>query len=126
MRISLRDVLATIFVGVAVLIWAAWALEAPFLWLDAVPAIAAAILVLGVAASLSAVVPGFDELIHGSLVYLAVASALGVLALLAAVWAIINSEPAALAGLVASTVLLWAVSTMRHISAAGTLRVSHR
>jgi hypothetical protein len=82
---------------------------------DSVGAVAIAVLVLGVAASMSAVVPGWDDLIHGSRLYFAGASAIGVVALVAAMWAIIAGEATALAPLILATVVLWAISTMRHL-----------
>jgi hypothetical protein len=76
------------------------------------------VLVLGVAASVSAVVPGFGALLHGSRLYLALASILGVIAFAAGLWTIFfGGTEAVLAGLVGATVLLWAMSTVRHVAA---------
>jgi hypothetical protein len=113
-----RDVLATLLVAFSVVIYGMWALGAPLATFSDVPAIAVAVLVLGVAASVSAVVPGFDELLQGSRRYLGVASALGVVALGAGVWAFAAAEPATLAVLVLATIAMWALSTVRHLGLA--------
>ncbi len=110
-----RDVLATLLVGAAVVIYALWAAGTPLSVLDDVPAIAVATLVLGVAASMLAVVPGFGELLRGSRVYLVAASALGVVALVAGIWAFAAAEPVALGLMMLATIAMWAMSTVRHL-----------
>lgn len=114
-RFPMRDALATLFVAIAVAIVAAWALGAAVPGFGSVGAVTVAVLVLGVAASMSAVVPGWDGLIHGSRVYFAIASVLGVVALAAGIWALMADEGAALGLLIAATLVLWAMSTMRHL-----------
>jgi hypothetical protein len=115
MHLSWRDGLATVLVGLAVVAYGAWALDSGFVGRNEADSVAVAVLALGVAASVSAVVPGFDELWHGSGRYLVVASALGLVALVAGVLAIIWSDAVALSILVISTAALWAMSTARHI-----------
>ncbi len=114
MALPWRDSIATLLVAVGVVIYGAWALGLAIPGLDSVEAIAVGILVLGIAASVSAVVPGFDELLRGSRTYFAATSVLGVLALGAGVYAIANGETLALAILALATVILWALSTARH------------
>lgn len=115
MTLPWRDWLATAFVAISVVAYAAWAVGAPLPGFGTVGAVAAAVLALGVAASVSAVVPGWDELVHGSRAYFAAASALGVVALVAGLWALVGGEAAGLALLVVATLVLWAMSTMRHV-----------
>jgi hypothetical protein len=115
MSIPRRDLLATVFVGVSLLAYVGWLAGGAFLVIDEVAGVAVVVLALGVAASMSAVVPAFTELLHGSRLYLAAASALGLVALAAGLWALVAGEPMALAGLVLVTILLWAMSTMRHL-----------
>jgi hypothetical protein len=81
--------------------------------------IAAVVLALGFVASASAVVPGFDGLIHGSRSYLAVSSLLGLGALVAGIAALVTGDGSWLLVLVATTVVLWAMSTRRHAAAGG-------
>lgn len=115
MRLPWRDVLATLFVAVSLVVYAAWAIGAGLPGFGEVGAVALAVLVLGVAASMSAVVPGFTELLHGPRLYVGAASAVGLMALVTGLWALVAGEAAALALLVLATLLLWAMSTMRHV-----------
>jgi hypothetical protein len=65
-------------------------------------------------ASASAVVPGFDGLLHGSKLYLAGTSLLGLGALAAGITALVSAREVMLGLLVTATVALWAISTVRH------------
>lgn len=118
MRLSMRDLIATLLVAIALLLCAAWALGVDMPIASSVRVAAAAVLILGIAASLSAVVPSFTALIHGSKSYLAVSSVLGLVALGAGLVAVVRGEALALTALIASTVVLWALSTNRHMSEA--------
>jgi hypothetical protein len=126
MRITWRDALATLFVALALVVYAAWAIGASIPGFGEVNAVAVAVLILGVAASISAVVPGFAELLHGSRLYLVTASALGLLAVGAGLWAFLAGEAMALAGLVLVTVAMWAMSTVRHAGIRQPQHLGHR
>ena len=76
------------------------------------------VLALGFWASASAVVPGFDGLLHGSKLYLAITSLLGLGALIAGIMSLVSGSEVALGVLVAATVVLWAASTVRHVISA--------
>ena len=121
MRLSTRDLVATVFVGVAIVLYAAWLVGMDMPWFTEPGAVAVGVLVLGIGASLSAVVPGFAELLHGSRSYLAASSAVGLLAFIAGLWAVWAKEPIGLAVLVVATLILWAMSTWRHAESAGAL-----
>ncbi len=110
-----RDVFATVLIGIAVLLYMAWAAGVAIPLVADVKPVALLVLLLGVAASMSAVVPGWDELVHDWRLYFGAASLVGLVALIAGVWAIVAGEPAALALMVLMTVVLWAMSTFRHI-----------
>ena len=110
-----RDVFATVLIGIAVLVYMAWAAGVAIPWVADVKPVALLVLLLGVAASASAVVPGWDELVHEWRLYFAAASVAGLVAVIAGVWAIVAGEPAALGLMVLMTVVLWAMSTSRHI-----------
>lgn len=71
-------------------------------------------MVLGFAASATAVVPGFNRLIHGSKAYLATTTILGVVALVAGVQVMLTSSGLALTVVIAAMVVLWAISTSHH------------
>jgi hypothetical protein len=116
MRLSWRDSIATLFVAIGVVVYGAWMVGSGIPGFSEPAGVAIAVLALGVAASVSAVVPGFNELMHGSKAYLAAASALGLLAFGAALWTIFGAAAGpGLAVLVLATVALWAMSTMRHV-----------
>ena len=109
-----RDVFATLIVGIAMLVYVAWAVGVTVP--GDVAGVALTVLALGVVASVSAVVPAFAELVHGSRLYLGTASALGLAALIAGLWALLVAEPTGLTVLMLATILLWAMSTMRHVA----------
>lgn len=116
MRLSWRDSIATILVAIGAVIYLAWVVGSAIPGFTEPVAIAIAMLVLGVAASMSAVVPNFAELLRGSKLYLVSASALGVIALGAGVWTIAGADAYwGLAVLVVATLLVWAMSTTRHV-----------
>lgn len=125
MSLPRRDLFATVLVGVSVALYLAWAVGI------AVPGevvgVALAVLILGVLASMSAVVPAFPELVHGSKLYFGGTSALGLVALVAGVRAVAVGEPLALTILVLVTILLWGMSTVRHVELYQSQgRLSHR
>lgn len=116
MRLSWRDWIATILVAIGAVIYLAWVVGSAIPGFTEPVAIAIAMLVVGVAASMSAVVPGFTALLRGSKLYLVSASALGLIALGAGVWTIAGADPyVGLAVLALAMLLMWAMSTMRHV-----------
>lgn len=117
MPLPWRDSIATLLVAVGVVVYGAWVIGLAIPGLASVEALAIGILVLGVAASISAVVPGFGELLRGSRTYFAGTSILGAIALVGGVYAIATGEAIALAILALATVILWALSTARHMGA---------
>ena len=118
MRLSWRDGLATVFVGTGAVLY--------ILWLSGVDVLGPRVLAgvvfgLGLAASVTAVVYGVGAgLLRASKLYLAIASLIGLVALVAGVIAITNISEAMLATLVTATVVLWAMSTVRHMVATET------
>jgi hypothetical protein len=118
MRLPFRDQVATLLVVIGLLLYAAWAFGMDMAIVSSASAVAVAILVLGIAASASAVVPGFAELLRGSRTYLALTSVLGLVALVAGIVAVIQGEAIALGALVLATLVLWALSTNRHMTQA--------
>jgi hypothetical protein len=112
MHLSWRDGLATVFVGVGTGFYV--------LWLGGVEVVgprvlAAVVLGLGLAASVTAVVYGVGAgLLQASKLYLAAASVAGLVALVAGIMAMIDVNEPMLAVLVVATVALWLMSTIRH------------
>jgi hypothetical protein len=115
MHLPARDLLATVLVAVALIAYAIWWLGGVPV-LDQVSSVALIVLAMGVVASMSAVVPSFSELMHGSWLYLGAASLFGLVAMGAGVVALINEDGTALSLLLLATVALWAMSTARHVN----------
>lgn len=127
MRLPWRDALATLLVAIALAVYAAWALGAHLPEFMTVAAVAAIVLALGIVASASAVVPGFEQLLHGSRLYLATTSALGLIAVVAGLFAVFAGEESALTVLALATVAMWAMATARHtLVAQPHQRIGHR
>lgn len=114
-HLPVRDAIATSAVGVAVLLYVLWLAEAALPGMDGARGTGLAVLALGFMASATAVVPSFGQLIHGNKPYLTVTSLLGLVALAAGVTMLWRSSDAALGVLMALLVVLWVVSTTRHV-----------
>ena len=69
MRLPRRDIIATGLVAVAGLLYLLWAIDFALPDMSSTRATGVAVLALGFAASASAVVPGFDQLLHGNRAY---------------------------------------------------------
>ena len=114
MIISKRDAIATGLVAVAIVVYALWAADAALPGMSGVRASGIVVLALGFAASASAVVPNFHRLLHGSRIYLAVTSLIGIVAVVAGLAVVINASATGLGVLVAAMVVLWLIATMHH------------
>ena len=114
MRFGWRDRLASLFVFSGTASYAAWSAGVGSTDDFEVRLLTTIVLLLGVAASASAVVPGFIGLLHGSKAYLVVTSAIGLGALVAGIAALVSAREEWLAMLVMAMVVLWAISTAHH------------
>ena len=114
MRLGRRDWIATVFVVVGVVVYLVWLFDVALPGLSSGRAVTLAVLATGVAASASAVVPSFVQLLHGSKLYLVATSVIGAVALVAGIIAIVNRNEVMLALLVVATAVLWIISTVRH------------
>ena len=112
MRIPRRDVIATGLVAAAAVLYVLWLADLTLPGMSGTRAIV--ILGLGFAASATAVVPGFDQLLHGNKAYLVASSLLGLVAFVAGVLMLWSAESATLAVLMVVMVTLWAVATTHH------------
>jgi hypothetical protein len=110
---------ATILVAAAALLYLVWVTGNGSDSETDVRVVTGIVLALGFVASASAVVPGFDALLHGSKLYMVVASLLGLGALAAGIAALVTGREAWLGALVGTTIVLWVASTLRHVSVAG-------
>jgi hypothetical protein len=114
MRTSTRDLIATVLVAVAGLVYLMWAVGAAVPGTGSTRVAGIVVLALGFAASASAVVPTFLQLLHGSRVYLAATSLIGLAAFIGGLMTIVSASRAGFALLIATTVTLWLISTVHH------------
>ena len=114
MRFGRRDLIATLCVTIGVVVYALWLADHPLPGLSSVRAVALVVLGTGVAASASAVVPSFVQLLHGSKMYMAITSLVGAVALVGGIIAVFRQTDVMLHLLVATTVALWIIATVRH------------
>ena len=126
MHLSKRDTIATGLVAVAGLLYLLWAVDAAPPGLSATRATGMAVLGLGFAASASAVVPGFDQLMRGNKAYLSVTALLGLVAFAGGVQMLISASEAGLAVLMAAMGLLWLIATIHHGMQAASAPAPHR
>jgi hypothetical protein len=114
MNLPKRDMIATVLVAAAGLLYLLWLTDATLPGLGDTRVTGVLILALGFAASASAVVSGFDQLLHGNKVYLAVTSLIGLVAAIAGVLMLINGSGAALSVVMTAMVVLWLIATIHH------------
>ena len=115
MRITWRDGVATVLVAIAVVLYVLWLAGIEVVGASSVKALGAVILGLGLVASVIAVVYGVGRWAGcPPRVYLAMASAIGLLALVAGVAVLVTANEVWLGTLVAATVVLWPMATVRH------------
>jgi hypothetical protein len=114
MYLSKRDIIATSLVAIGAVAYALWAVGSALPGMSSARVTGMAVLALGFASSASAVVPAFDQLLHGSKTYLAIPSLIGLAALAAGIVVLVTASGASLAVLMATTALLWLIATIRH------------
>ncbi len=114
MNLQKKDVIATVLVAAAGVLYLLWVSDTSPAMLSGVRATGAAILVLGFAASATAVVPGFTELMQGSRTYMAVTSLIGLGAAVAGGLVLVGGSEVGLAVLMAAMLVLWLVATIHH------------
>ena len=114
MRIPTRDRIATVLVACAVAVYVLWATGSTLPGMDGIRVTGLVVLALGFAASASAVVPGFDELLHGSRLYLAVTSLIGLVAFVGGFVMLVGASEVALGVVVAAMIVLWVIATVHH------------
>ena len=116
MRLTWRDAFATVFVVAGSVLYLLWLNDIEVLGISSVRAVGIVVMVLGLAASVTAVVYGVGAgLLQASKVYLVVTSLIGLGALIAGIWVLADENETMLGALVIATALLWLVSTVRHM-----------
>ena len=114
MHLLRRDIIATGLVAVAGLLYLLWAIDSMLPGMSSTRATGLAVLALGFAASASAVVPGFDQLLHGNKVYLTITSLIGLAAFAGGVQILITASGAGLTVVMAAMAVLWLIATIHH------------
>ncbi len=121
MRLTWKDGLATIFVGIAVAVYGFWMAGGEVLGLASTRAVSTLVLILGIAGCFAA--RSFFEVIYGadrrgrpSTPYVVLVTTIGIVALGAATVALIGGSTVALTTLIIAMVVLWAMATIRHLS----------
>jgi hypothetical protein len=114
MRLPKRDLIATVFVAIAVLVYLMWAVDSAFPGTGSARVAGVVVLALGFAASASAVVPSFSGLLHGSKAYLAATSVLGTAAFVGGLLTLLSANAWGFAVMIAATIALWLISTVHH------------
>ncbi len=114
MRLPKRDVIATGLVALAGAFYLLWAVDSTLPGMSGTRATGMVVLGPGFAASASAVVPTFDQLLHGNKAYLVGAALLGLVAFVGGMFMLINASDAGLAVVMGAMVILWLIATVHH------------
>ncbi len=114
MYLPIRDIIATGLVAVAGLLYALWAVDSALPGMSSARVTGVAVLALGFAASASAVVPGFGQLLHGNRTYLVLTSLIGLAAFAAGVQMLVTASGAGLTVVMAAMAVLWLIATIHH------------
>jgi len=114
MNLPKKDVIATGLVAAAGVLYLLWVTGSSPPGMNGTRATGAAILALGFAASATAVVPSFAQLMHGNKVYMTVTSLIGLVAAIGGVLILVAESDAGLAVVMAAMVVLWLIATIHH------------
>ena len=126
MRLTWRDILATVFVFAAVLVYSLWLAGIEVLGISSVEVVAGVVLAFGLAASVTAVVYGVGAgLLRAPKTYLVPASLIGLVAFVGGVVALATGNETMLGALVIATVVLWLMATVRHARGASASHDEH-
>jgi hypothetical protein len=117
MRLTWKDGLASLFVGVAVVIYGLWLTE---IGVPDMSTRALALIVFGLGWAACTINQAQMAIVYGvhgrrpPTAYVVVASVTGTAALVAGIITLVTANEAMLAALVAAMIALWAMSTIRH------------
>ena len=114
MHLPKTDIIATCLVAGAGLLYLLWAIGSTLPGMSSTRATGVAVLALGFAASATAVVPTFGQLLHGSKTYLVITSLIGLAAVAAGVQMLITASGAGLTAVMAAMAVLWLIATIHH------------
>ena len=114
MNLPKKDVIATGLVAVAGVLYLLWVTGSSPPGMNGMRVTGMVILALGFAASASAVVPSFGQLLHGNKIYVTVTSLIGLAAAIGGVLMLVAESDAGLAVVMAAMVVLWLIATIHH------------
>ena len=114
MNLPKNDAVATGLVAVACVLYLLWVTGSSPPGMSGMRATGLVILALGFAASASAVVPNFAQLLHGNKIYMTVTSLIGLVAAIAGVLMLVAESDAGLAVVMAAMVAMWLIATIHH------------
>ena len=114
MNLPKKDVIATGLVAVAGVLYLLWVTGSSPPGTSGMRVTGMVILALGFAASASAVVPSFGQLLHGNKIYVTVTSLIGLAAAIGGVLMLVAESDAGLAVVMAAMVVLWLIATIHH------------
>jgi predicted branched-subunit amino acid permease len=114
MHLPKRDIIAGGLVFAAVVLYMLWDAGSALPGMSGTRVTGMAVLALGFAASATAVVPTFDQLLHGNKIYLAVTSLVGLVAVISGVQMLIAASDTGLAVVMVAMVGLWLIATIHH------------
>lgn len=120
MNLPKKDIIATGLVAVACVLYLLWLAGSSPPGLSGIRATGLVILALGFAASASAVVPNFTQLLHGNKIYVSVTSVIGLVAAISGVLMLVAESEAGLAVVMAAMVVMWLIATIHHSQLAKT------
>lgn len=114
MNLPKKDVIATSLVALAGVLYLLWVTGSAPPGMSGMRATGIVILALGFAASATAVVPGFGQLMHGNKIYMTATSLIGLIALIGGVLMLVAESDAGLAVVMGAMVVLWLIATIHH------------
>ena len=114
MNLPKKDVIATGLVAVAGVLYLMWVTGSSPAALSGVRATGTVVLALGFVASAIAVVPSFDQLLHGNRTYVAVTSLIGLVAVIGGLLMLVAESGAGLTVVMGAMVVLWLIATIHH------------
>ena len=114
MHLPKRDIIATGLVFAAVVLYMLWDAGSALPGMSGTRATGLVVLALGFAASATAVVPTFDQLLHGNKIYLAVTALIGLIAVIGGAPMLVAASETGLAVVMIAMVGLWLIATIHH------------
>ena len=115
MRLPKQDIVATGLVLVSGLVYLLWAVDSAVPGTSSTRACGIVVLALGFAASASAVVPGFNALLHGNKAYLTITSTIGLVAFAGGLAMLVGASGEGFSVMMGAMGVLWLISTTHHM-----------